>query len=81
MKTVKIAQILLVIIALVLMVYLVSLLIKPNTSTRNLVPTQNITTPQSLIKFQDCLDRANNSEAEQSIIEDSKRECERLYKP
>ncbi len=85
MKKAKLIRILILIFALVLAVYLVASLMKQQIQREILFQTQppnsNTNVPKSLTEYQACLDRANRSEAEQSIIDDSVRKCETLYKP
>ncbi len=87
MKKAKLIWILILIFALVLAVYLVASLMKQQAQREMLFQTRtqpsnsNTNVPKSLTEYQACLDRVNNSEAEESLIEESRRECETLYKP
>ncbi len=87
MKKIKPIQVILITLVLVLTVYLIASLMKQKIQREMIFQTQrqptnsNTNVPKSLTEFQDCVDRANRSEAEQSIIDDSIRKCEMLYKP
>ncbi len=77
----NIIRFLLICITVGLTVYLVTSQIDQSASNQNAAPVQSTPAPKSLTEYQACLDRVNNSEAEESLIEESRRECEKLYIP
>jgi hypothetical protein len=50
-------------------------------STQTQTQSQTIQDPATNAAYQACLDRANNLEAQQAIIDNAIKECDRLYKP